>query len=94
MSEIAVVDDTRVGIEAGLNAGAWTIAVTRTGNCLGLSVEELSRMDPAAVAARLAAASDDFRRGGAHHVIESVADLLPVLDALDTSAVRTNSDRP
>ena len=94
MSEIAVVDDTRVGIEAGLNAGAWTIAVTRTGNCLGLSVEELSRMDPAAVAGAWQPRRMISDGGAPHHVIESVADLLPVLDALDTSAVRTNSDRP
>ncbi len=40
MSEVLVVDDTPVGIEAGLNAGAWTVAVTRTGNSLGLSLEE------------------------------------------------------
>ena len=31
MSDVVVVDDTPVGIEAGLNAGAWTVAVTRTG---------------------------------------------------------------
>ena len=83
MSEILVVDDTPVGIEAGLNAGAWTVAVTRTGNCLGLSEDELARTDPTELASRLAAASADFRRIGAHHVIESVADLLPVLDEIE-----------
>ena len=79
---MVVVDDTPVGIEAGLNAGAWTVAVTRTGNCLGLSAEAVARMDRSELAAGLAAASEDFRRQGAHHVIESVAGLLPVLDKL------------
>jgi phosphonoacetaldehyde hydrolase len=82
MSEVVAVDDTPVGIEAGLNAGAWTVAVTRTGNCLGLSVEELARTDRAELAARLEAATAEFRRAGAHQVVESVADLLPVLDKL------------
>ena len=84
MSRIVVVDDTPVGIEAGLNAGAWTVAVTRTGNSLGLSEGELARADRALVAERLATASESFRRVGAHHVIESVADLLPVLDEIES----------
>jgi phosphonoacetaldehyde hydrolase len=80
MSSILVVDDTPVGIEAGLNAGAQTVAVTRTGNALGLSVAELAQTDRGEIEERLAAATEQFKRAGAHHVIESVADLLPVLD--------------
>ncbi len=87
MSEVLVVDDTHVGIEAGLNAGAWTVAVTRTGNSLGLSPEELARADRAVLAARLKAAAVGFRRAGAHAVIESVADLLPVLDDVEFPAI-------
>ncbi len=64
MSEVVVVDDTRVGIEAGLNAGAWTVAITRTGNFLGLSVEELTRLDRDRLAARLESAAEEFRRAG------------------------------
>jgi phosphonoacetaldehyde hydrolase len=82
MASVVVVDDTEVGIEAGLNAGAYTVAVTRTGNSLGLSRDEVAALEPADLAARLAAATTDFYRLGAHYVIESVADLLPVLDDL------------
>jgi phosphonoacetaldehyde hydrolase len=87
MSEVLVVDDTPVGIEAGLNAGAWTVAVTRTGNSVGLSPEELARTDRAVLAARLESAAVGFRRAGAHAVIESVADLLPVLDDVECPAI-------
>ena len=90
MSEVVVVDDTRVGIEAGLNAGAWTVAITRTGNSLGLSVDELARLDRDDLAARLESAAEEFRRAGAHRVIESVADLLQVLDGIEFLAA---SDR-
>ena len=83
MSEVVVVDDTRVGIEAGLNAGAWTVAITRTGNSLGLSLEELARLDRDDLAARLESAAEEFRRAGAHRVIESVADLSQVLDGVE-----------
>ena len=64
MSSILVVDDTPVGIEAGLNAGAWTVGVTRTGNSLGLSTDELAKLDPAELATRLAAAAECFSRAG------------------------------
>ncbi len=84
LTAILVVDDTPVGIEAGLNAGACTVAVTRTGNSLGLSADEVAQVDPLELKARLAAAAEAFRRGGAHHVIESVADLLPVLDQIQS----------
>jgi phosphonoacetaldehyde hydrolase len=87
MSEVLVVDDTLVGIEAGLNAGAWTAAVTRTGNSLGMSLNELARAERAELAAGLAAAAEDFRRAGAHVVIESVANLLPVLDVIEFPAI-------
>ncbi len=83
MSALVVVDDTVTGIDAGLNAGAWTVAVTRTGNSLGLSVDELARLDRPELTGRLATAAEDFRQAGAHHVIESVADLLPVLDEIE-----------
>ncbi len=87
MSALVVVDDTVTGIEAGLNAGAWTVAVTRTGNSLGLAVEELARLDRPELAARVATAAEAFRQAGAHHVIESVADLLLVLDEIERDRI-------
>ena len=92
MSEVVVVDDTRVGIEAGLNAGAWTVAITRTGNSLGLSVDELARLDRDDLAARLESATEEFRRAGAHRVIESVADLLQVLEGIEFLAASDASE--
>ncbi len=82
ISGVVVVDDTPVGIEAGRNAGAATVAVTRTGNSLGMSREEVARCEAGALADRLRAADAEFRRAGADAVIESVADLLPALDGL------------
>jgi len=82
MSDVVVVDDTPVGIEAGRNAGALTVAVTRTGNSLGMSCEEVARCEVSALTEHLRAADAAFRRAGADAVIESVADLLPVLSEL------------
>lgn len=81
-SSIVAIDDTPVGIEAGRNAGAWTVAITRTGNSLGLSAEEVSALDPVERSRRIDAAAAQFLDLGADYVIESVADLLPVLDEI------------
>ena len=41
------VDDTTVGIEAGLNAGMWTVGIARSGNLVGLSEDELNQLSAA-----------------------------------------------
>jgi phosphonoacetaldehyde hydrolase len=75
-----VVDDTVVGIQAGIAAGMPTVAVARTGNALGLSEEVVAAMERIELQDRLAAIHQMFRDAGATHVIESVAELrsLPV----------------
>lgn len=71
------VDDTPVGIEAGRNAGCWTIGVTRTGNGVGLSLAEWEKLDSAVKQEKLHAAEQSLRTAGAHFIVESVADLRP-----------------
>ena len=83
MSRVVAVDDTPVGIEAGRHAGAWTVGISRTGNGLGLSEEEVGRLDPHDRAEQLIRVTADLKRAGAHFVIESVADLIPVLDQIN-----------
>lgn len=80
VSSIVTVDDTPVGIEAGKNAGTWTVAITRTGNSLGLSEIDANQLDDAALQKLLATATAEFQQAGADYVIDSVANLLPVLD--------------
>lgn len=82
MSAVVAVDDTPVGIEAARNAGAWAVGVTRTGNGLGLSREQLDRLDPDDLRERLGRARADLERAGAHFTVESAADLLPILDQI------------
>jgi phosphonoacetaldehyde hydrolase len=63
------VDDTPVGIEAGRNAGCWTVGVTRTGNCLGLSVEELATLPRAEVRRLCDTGAQQLSAAGAHLTI-------------------------
>jgi phosphonoacetaldehyde hydrolase len=72
---VLVVDDTPVGIQAGKSAGMLTVAVTRTGNSLGLSLQEVAELPPAELHQRLRAAATDFFAAGADYVLESAADV-------------------
>lgn len=79
LHQIAIVDDTLVGIEAGKNAGMLAIAVSQTGNLLGLSAEEVAQLSPEVLQKRLEIIEAQFRSAGADYVIHSVADLPQLL---------------
>jgi phosphonoacetaldehyde hydrolase len=91
MSAMVKVGDTPSDIEEGLNAGMWTIGVTRTGNEVGLSEQEWNGLSPAAQAQALDRAAAKLRAAGAHYVVESVADCDSILDEIDNivSSVRS-----
>jgi phosphonoacetaldehyde hydrolase len=75
MHRVVVVDDTEVGIAAGRNAGAWTVAVSQTGNALGLSWEEVADLSPFELQTRLHDIERQFHALGADLVIRSVSEL-------------------
>jgi phosphonoacetaldehyde hydrolase len=82
------IGDTIPDIDAGLNAGVWTIGVTRTGNMLGLNEEEAGALPPEALRAKLVSATDILLRSGAHFVIESFADCIPVIEEINRRLAR------
>jgi phosphonoacetaldehyde hydrolase len=75
MSKIAIVDDSIAGIQSGLHAGCWTIAVAQTGNALGLSKSKCEALDPEDLRIRLDRIAESFLAQGAHVVVRSVADI-------------------
>jgi phosphonoacetaldehyde hydrolase len=85
------VDDTLPGIAEGLNAGMWSVGVARSGNEMGLDEREDAALlvaQPAVHAARLGAARDRMRAAGAHYVVDSVKELLPVLDEINAKLAK------
>lgn len=85
---VVKVDDTEVGIEEGLNAGTWTVGVCVSGNAMGLSLGEWQALPDDQKIARRAVAAAKLHGAGAHYVIDSVADLLPVLDDIQQRLAR------
>jgi phosphonoacetaldehyde hydrolase len=76
------VDDAVVGIAEGLEAGAWTVGLSASGNGVGLDAATLAILPAAERAARIASSAKALQDAGAHYVVESVADLGPVLASL------------
>ena len=83
MEAMVKVGDTIADIEEGLNAGMWTVGITRTGNELGLTEKEVSAMDPAQLDEKLRAIKHRFEAAGAHYVLEQTADILPVIEDIN-----------
>lgn len=86
------VDDTEVGIAEGLNGGAWAVGVAETGNLMGLALAELEALPAAERAERRAEATARLTAAGAHYVIDGVADLVPVIHAIEGRLAR--GERP
>lgn len=82
MSRVAKVDDTITGVQAGRNAGCWTIGVSKTGNLIGLGAEAFAALPQREQSERLAAAHDTLIRAGAHAVVETVAEVPAVLEVM------------
>ena len=80
---VVKVDDTGVGIEEGRNAGCWTVGVAVSGNALGLTLPEWNALGAQEQDRLRAEATASLRAAGADYVIDSVAQLLPVIDAIE-----------
>jgi phosphonoacetaldehyde hydrolase len=82
------IDDTVPGIEEGLNAGMWTIGLAVSGNEIGLPLDEVKKLDPADFARRRQRAYDRMYQVGGHYVVDSIADVMPCLDAIEERMAR------
>jgi phosphonoacetaldehyde hydrolase len=80
---VVKVGDTRVDIDEGRNAGAWSVGVTASGNYVARTAEALAALDATTRAAEVQRAEAILRTQGAHAVIDTVADLIPVIDAIE-----------
>jgi phosphonoacetaldehyde hydrolase len=86
------VDDTVPGVEEGLNAAMWTIGLAVSGNEVGLPLEEVRKLAPDDFAQRRERAYTRMQQVGAHYVVDSIADVMPCLDAIEERMAR--GERP
>ncbi|MBF0530421.1 MAG: phosphonoacetaldehyde hydrolase [Deltaproteobacteria bacterium] len=86
------IGDTVADIKEGLNAGLWTIGLTKTGNELGLRESEALALHPDELQVRLSAIEEKFHEAGAHYVAESLGDCPRLIE--DIQARLRNGQRP
>ena len=84
--------DTFSDIEEGLNAGTWTVAVVQTGNMIGVTEQQWCALPREEQTMRLQEGRRKLLDAGAHYVIDTLADIHPILDQID--ARLEAGDRP
>jgi phosphonoacetaldehyde hydrolase len=76
------IGDTPVDVEEGLNAGMWTIGITRTGNEVGLTASEFTSLEGDQRVRVLAGAYERLTNAGAHYIAESAGECDEILDRI------------
>jgi len=91
------IDDTRVGIKEGLNAGCWTVGVSRwSANMNVFTMEEANKIDNVLhsvtnnysdsyyqLAKKKITSKSILDRSGSHYVIETLSDLTKIVDEIN-----------
>ncbi|WCD81316.1 phosphonoacetaldehyde hydrolase [Pseudomonas sp. TUM22785] len=82
------VDDTWPGILEGRSAGMWTVALTCSGNALGLTWEQFKALPAAKLEQERARIVQQFEGARPHYLIDTIADLPQVIDAINARLKR------
>jgi phosphonoacetaldehyde hydrolase len=83
LESMVKIGDTESDIQEGLNAGMWTIGLTRTGNELGLTEEEVESADPKHLRQKLAQIASRLTAAGAHFVAEDISACPPLIEKIN-----------
>jgi len=86
------IDDTRPGIEEGLNAGMWTIGLAVSGNEIGLPLAQWREVPEADRKRMRDAAYVRMCQSGAHYVVDDITGVGHCLDDIEARLAR--GERP
>ena len=84
-SAVIKVDDTEPGIAEGVAAGTWTVGLAISGNCVGLSLAEWNELPLLEQQKLRGEAAAKLRAAGADYVIDSIAELVGVVEAIEAT---------
>ncbi|WP_455930097.1 phosphonoacetaldehyde hydrolase [Pseudomonas fluorescens] len=82
------VDDTVPGILEGRRAGMWTVALTCSGNALGLTYAQFRDLDAAALASERKRIETLFEGSRPHYLIDTINDLPAVITDINQRLAR------
>ena len=90
---VVKVDDTISGVGEAVNAGCWGVGVTRYSNYMDVDTpEDGEKLSDDEVIKRVAKTKDLLEKAGAHYVIDSIADIEPVIEDVNQRLAR--GERP
>ena len=91
MEAMVKIGDTINDIQEGLNAGMWTIGLSRSGNELGLSKEEADKLPANVLEEKLRTIEKRFLDAGAHFTAQDISQcpkiILEINDRLSQGAL-------
>ena len=70
----------------------WTIGLAKTGNEMGMNLDDLAKASPEEIQRRLDRAYERMAQTGAHYVVDSIEDTIPILDEINARLAR--GERP
>lgn len=85
ISSVIKVDDTEAGIREGLNAGCWTVGVSRWANCTNYdSLEQLKSISKEDVFVKEYNATNQLIKENPHYIIPDITHLPEVVENINT----------
>jgi|TARA_Y100000310_G_scaffold15669_1_gene15716 phosphonoacetaldehyde hydrolase len=93
IQSVVKVDDTASGVGEAVNAGCWGIGVTRYSNYMDVDTpEDGEKLSEVEIKKRVAKTKDILEKAGAHYILESIADIEPVIEDINKRLAR--GERP
>ncbi|MCG6859367.1 MAG: phosphonoacetaldehyde hydrolase [Salaquimonas sp.] len=93
IQSVIKIDDTTSGVGEALNAGCWGVGVARYSNYMDMDTPDMDKTLPREeIERRLEKTRDILRKAGAHYVIDSLADIEPVIEDINQRLAR--GERP
>jgi phosphonoacetaldehyde hydrolase len=82
------VDDTWPGIVEGRKAGMWTVALTCSGNALGLSYDDFKALPPEQLLRERTRICEMFEGSRPHYLIDTIVDLPNIIEDINARLAR------
>ncbi|MBM7587004.1 phosphonoacetaldehyde hydrolase [Bacillus pakistanensis] len=83
MNRMMKIGDTTTDMKEGRNAGMWTVGVVLGSSTLGLSEEEVTQLEDSVLKEKMKAARLELLEAGAHYVIDSISELMGLIDLIE-----------
>lgn len=89
IQSVVKIDDTVSGIGEAQNAGCWGVGVVRYSNYMDVDTpEQGAALSADEIARRMARTRDILEKAGAHYVIDSLAEIEPVIEDINARLAR------